>query len=73
MKTFFTASELSRELGLPSSRIISGVESGLIEADGRAGSSRNSPLIFNADRIESIRAALTADRPAVTRLISPFK
>jgi len=72
-KTFYTASELSRELGLPVSRITQAVESGLILADGRAGFNKNSPLIFDADRLETIRAILTADRPHLTRLISPNK
>lgn len=72
MRPYFTASELGRELGLPTSRIISAVESGTILADGRAGSSRNAPFIFNADRLESLRAILNADRQ-ITRLISPLK
>jgi hypothetical protein len=73
MKHFFTASELSRELGIPLNRITNAVESGLLTADGRAGSNKNSALIFASTRIREIEAALSADRPAVTRLISPFQ
>jgi hypothetical protein len=72
MKHFFTASELSRELGIPLNRITNAVESGLLTADGRAGSNKNSALIFASTRIREIEAALSADRP-VTRLISPFQ
>ena len=72
-KTFYTASELSRELGLPVSRITQAVESGLILADGRAGFNKNSPLIFDADRLETIRAVLVADRPQIHRMVSPRK
>ena len=73
MKNFLTASEVARECGLPVNRVIAAAESGQIVIDGRAGLNRNSPIIFAADRIESIRAILTADRPHLTRLISPNK
>lgn len=73
MKNFLTASEVARECGLPVNRVIAAAESGQIVMDGRAGLNRNSPIIFAAERIESIRAILTADRPQIHRMVSPRK
>ena len=64
MKTFFTASELSRELGIPVNRIITAVETGLLAADGRAGSNKNSALIFASNRVREIEAAVGGGHPA---------
>jgi hypothetical protein len=64
MKTYFTASELSRELGIPVNRIITAVETGILAADGRAGSNKNSALIFSGNRIREIEAAVSGGHPA---------
>jgi hypothetical protein len=64
MRTYFTASELSRELGIPLNRIINAVESGNLAADGRAGSNKNSALIFASNRIREIEAAVGGGHPA---------
>lgn len=58
MKTFLTASELSRSTGFPLSRITTAIEAGTLHADGRAGSHPNSAFIFDASRVESIATAL---------------
>lgn len=65
MTTYFTASELSRELGIPLNRITNAVESGLLAADGRAGSNKNSAFIFASTRIREIEAALAGGQPAI--------
>lgn len=64
MKTFLTASELSRATGHPVSRIIAGIESGIIAPDGRAGSNPNSAFIFAAERVDSIKSAIATGTPA---------
>jgi hypothetical protein len=64
MKTYFTASELSRELGIPVNRIITAVETGILAADGRAGSNKNSALIFAIHRVREIEAAVGGGHPA---------
>jgi hypothetical protein len=64
MKTYFTASELSRELGIPVNRIITAVETGVLAADGRAGSNKNSALIFASNRVREIEAAVSGGQPA---------
>jgi hypothetical protein len=64
MKTYFTASELSRELGIPVNRIITAVETGILAADGRARSNTNSALIFSGNRIREIEAAVSGGHPA---------
>jgi hypothetical protein len=64
MKTYFTASELSRELGIPVNRIITAVETGILAADGRAGSNKNSALIFASSRVREIEAAVSGGHPA---------
>jgi hypothetical protein len=64
MKTYFTASELSRELGIPVNRIITAVETGILAADGRAGSNKNSALIFASNRVREIEAAVSGGQPA---------
>ena len=58
MKTYLTASELSRAVNCPLSRITNAITAGLITADGRAGQGSNAPILFNSDRIEIIKAAL---------------
>ena len=58
MKTYLTASELSRAVNCPLSRITNAIIAGLITADGRAGNATNAPILFSADRTEAIKAAL---------------
>lgn len=64
MKTFLTASELSRSTGFPLSRITTAIETGALHADGRAGSHPNSAFIFDASRVEAIAASLASGTPA---------
>jgi len=64
MRTFLTASEVSRATGHPVSRIIAGIESGIISPDGRAGSNPNSAFIFSAERVDSIKSAIDTGSPA---------
>ncbi len=60
MKQFLTLAELSRETGVPASRIQAAVEGGLIHPAGRAGSHTNSPIIFDVGQLEEIKAYLAA-------------
>jgi hypothetical protein len=63
MKTFLTASEVSRATGYPLTRIIAAIESGIVAADGRAGSNPNSAFIFAAERVEEIKSAIESGSP----------
>jgi hypothetical protein len=64
MKTFLTASEVSRATGHPLSRIIAAIESGIVAADGRAGNNPNSAFIFAAERVDAIKTAIATGAPA---------
>jgi hypothetical protein len=64
MKTFLTASELSRATGHPLSRILAAIESDIVAADGRAGNHPNSAFIFAAERVDAIKAAIDTGAPA---------
>ncbi len=55
---FITQNELSREARVPVNRIQSAVEVGLICPVGRAGTSRNAPLIFDAEDLPRLVDAL---------------
>ena len=72
MKTYLTASELSRAVNCPLSRITNAIIAGIITADGRAGQGSNAPILFNADRTEAIRAALAkSTTPSRKHAVSP--
>jgi len=72
MKTFLTASELSRAVNCPLSRITNAINAGRITADGRAGQGSNAPILFNSDRIEVIKAALAmSTNPTRKHAVSP--
>ena len=60
MEKFITLAELSREAGVPASRIQSAVEAGLVTAAGRAGRHPNSPIVFLAADVHSIISTLQA-------------
>ena len=64
MTTFLTASEISRELSVPLNRITHAVEIGVIVPDGRAGKNTNSAIIFSANRLAEIKAAIATGTPA---------
>jgi len=64
MKNYLSASEMSRATGHPVSRIIAGIESGLVTPDGRAGSNSNCAFIFDASRVDAIKTALATGTPA---------
>ena len=74
MEKFTTLAELTREAGIPASRIIAAVEAGLVTPAGRAGRHPNSPIIFLSADVASIletlkatgrmKASFTAPRPA---------
>jgi hypothetical protein len=55
---FNTASEVAREIRQPVSRVLAAVDSGILTPAGRAGSNKNSPVIFEESAIPAIRAAL---------------
>lgn len=71
MQKFISLAELSREAGIPASRIQAAAEAGLIQTAGRAGRHPNSPILFNADRIEDIKAALETSAPTRRHAVSP--
>jgi hypothetical protein len=72
MKTsFLTASELSRAVNCPLTRITHAITTGLISPDGRAGKATNAAILFNAERIESIRATLEKNAPSRRHAHSP--
>ena len=73
MKTYLTASELSRAVNCPLSRITNAIIAGLITADGRAGNATNAPILFNADRAEAIKSKLaeSANAPRRKHAVSP--
>ena len=60
MEKFLTLAELSREAGVPASRIQASVEAGLIQAAGRAGRHPNSPIVFLSDDVPGIISTLKA-------------
>jgi hypothetical protein len=60
---FITQNELSRETGVPVSRINAAVEAGLVTPAGRAGTHKHSPVIFNREDLPAITATLTSSRP----------
>ena len=74
MQKFISLAELSREAGIPASRIQAAVEAGLIQPAGRAGRHPNSPIIFLSADVASIvetlattgrmKAVAIAPRPA---------
>jgi len=57
-KLFLTLNELSRSAGVPASRVNAAVEAGLISPAGRAGSNKNSPLIFSSEDLPRLKDAL---------------
>ena len=69
--SFLTASELSRALNCPVSRITNLINAGLITADGRAGKAANAPILFSESRIESIRATIETSAPSRRHALSP--
>ena len=72
MQKFISLAELSREANIPTSRIIAAAEAGLIETAGRAGRHPNSAILFSADRIEAIKAALAkSTTPSRKHAVSP--
>lgn len=72
MQKFISLAELSREANIPTSRIIAAAEAGLIETAGRAGRHPNSAILFSADRIETIKAALAKPTtPSRKHAVSP--
>jgi late competence protein required for DNA uptake (superfamily II DNA/RNA helicase) len=60
MEKFITLAELSREAGVPASRIQASVETGLIQAAGRAGRHPNSPIVFFSTDVPAIIETLKA-------------
>ena len=67
MQKFISLAELSREAGIPTSRIIAAVEEGLIQPAGRAGRNPNSPIIFlSADVANIVETLATAGRMKAT-------
>jgi hypothetical protein len=60
MEKFITLAELSREAGVPASRIQAAVEQGLIQAAGRAGRHPNSPIVFLSADVHGIVETLKA-------------
>jgi hypothetical protein len=60
MEKFITLAELSREAGVPASRIQASVEAGLIQAAGRAGRHPNSPIVFLSSDVPGIIETLKA-------------
>ena len=60
MEKFITLAELSREAGVPASRIQASVEAGLIQAAGRAGRHPNSPIVFLSSDVPGIVETLKA-------------
>ena len=60
MEKFTTLAELTREAGIPASRIIAAVEAGLVTPAGRAGRHPNSPIIFLSADVASIIETLKA-------------
>ena len=67
MQTFITLSELSRTTGQPVSRLNAAIQGGQLIPDGKAGASANAPVIFRADRLESIKAVIAKFASAPTR------
>lgn len=61
---YMTASEVSRELREPLSKIISAISDGRISPAGRAGASANAAYIFRADDLPAVRAAIDGNAPA---------
>jgi len=70
MKTFLTASELSRAVNCPLSRITKAINAGRITADGRAGQGSNAPILFSADRTEAIKATIQTSAPSRKHAVS---
>lgn len=70
MKTFLTASELSRAVNCPLSRITNLINAGLISADARAGQATNAPFLFSADRTEAIKATIQTSAPSRKHAVS---
>jgi hypothetical protein len=63
MQKFISLAELSREAGIPASRIQAAVEAGLIQPAGRAGRHPNSPIIFlSADVARIVETLATTGR-----------
>lgn len=60
MEKFITLSEMSREAGIPASRIQAAVEAGVLNPAGRAGRHPNSPIVFLAADVPSIIETLKA-------------
>lgn len=60
-QTFVTASELSREIGQPLSRILAAIESGKIRPAGRAGAAANAAFIFSARDIPTVRECIAGE------------
>lgn len=72
MEKFTTLAELSREAGIPASRITGAVEAGLIQATGRAGRHPNSPIIFLTSEVPNIIEALkTSGRIKAQAVVAP--
>jgi hypothetical protein len=58
---FITQNELSREAGIPVSRITAAVEGGIIVPAGRAGTHKHSPVIFLREDVPGLVATLTTN------------
>jgi hypothetical protein len=67
MQKFISLAELSREAGIPASRIQAAVEAGLIQTAGRAGRHPNSPILFLGADVASIKATLSESANAPSR------
>ncbi len=72
MQKFTSLAELSREAGIPASRIQAAVEAGLIQPAGRAGRHPNSPILFLGADVASIKATLSqsANTPTLRHAVS---
>lgn len=62
---FLTASETSRGADVPLSQLLKAVADGRIIPAGRAGTSKNSPMLFLAGDLPAITAALRGEAVAV--------
>lgn len=58
MSTFITLNELSRAAGVPVSRINAAITAGVITPAGRAGGGQNAAIIFSAEEVQRLVAAL---------------
>jgi hypothetical protein len=58
---FISQNELSREAGVPVSRVTAAVEAGLIAPAGRAGTHKHSPVIFLREDVPALVATLTTN------------